>query len=99
MAVSVLFPDGSRSNVPAQLIGRKGDEGMILDGFRQVPLNCDPLWRYVQEDGMWIAKSRHGPDVRHLSPREEPCWWESIPQMCEPALPDKSPDVSLRTAA
>jgi hypothetical protein len=99
MAISVLFPDGSYSKVPAQLVMRKAGEELTFSKFRQAPLNCDPLWWFFQDDGVWRAKLRHGPDVKHFPAREELCWWEGIPQICG-AMPETAADGAiLKTAA
>lgn len=99
MAISVLFPDGSYAKVPAQLIGPRRGDGPMKEAFRQVPLNCDPHWLFLLEEGVWLAKPRHGPDVAHLPAREEPCWWEGIPQICDDIVAEGLSDAALKTAA
>jgi hypothetical protein len=87
VTINVLFPDGSIRGVPGQLrevIAE--DNGRARLRFRQVPINCDPLWRYVERRGRWVAMLRSGPDVALFAPREA-YWWQAIVQMHDEASP------------
>jgi hypothetical protein len=99
MAISVLLPDGSMLKVPGQLIRQKSANGSHLR-FRQIPINCDPLWRFIFDRGVWCAKPRHGPSVAHFPAREDPgCWWDGIWQMDDNIALDDRPGTALSTAA
>lgn len=81
MSVLVEFPGGICREVPSQLraVDAPQDD---LAAFEQVPLNCDPQWKYEREQGRWIAVHRQG---QLLSMRPvAPAWWQLIEMMMEP---------------
>ena len=96
MAVSVLWPDGSKRNMPGHLVKRDKDG---ISCFQQIPINCDPIWLFVFEKGRWRAKPRLGPEIAHLPAREDPCWWEGIWQIREDRLRNAGLKTSLSSAA
>ncbi len=103
MSVLVEFPGGFCREVPSQLraIGVQHDPAYE---FEQVPLNCDPQWKYEREDGRWIAIHRQG-QLLSMRPAA-PAWWHFVELMMEPerhapdALAAKVTDtVKLQSAA
>ncbi len=89
MAVCVEFPNGFRRDVPSQLRPLSEPLGGAPE-YEQVPLNCDPCWRYERVGSRWIAVRRHAAVTTLQQPVAE--WWRSIEQMREPA----SPPLTLR---
>lgn len=77
MSVAVTFPDGTVRQVIGVL-------KLERDGFVQMPLNCDPHWKYVLQSGHWVAASRHG-KIRAIPMPERGCWWDDIAQMRDDA--------------
>ncbi|MEJ7926125.1 hypothetical protein WG908_05055 [Sphingobium sp. AN641] len=75
MAVSVLFPDGLRRDVSAELRVLSVATGRGLR-FVQQPINADARWRYVRVDDRWHAVPRH-PDIATLVPAARE-WWQAI---------------------
>ncbi len=93
MAISVLFPDGTRREVPTQLrqISFPKDN-RTPPRFEQVPLNCDSFWKYVAVKGRWLARARVE-NMATLVPQVQE-WWRSIEQMDD----DKSSPPSTAAA-
>lgn len=89
MAVSVRFPDGTRRDVPGRLrelpmsAGHRG-----APFFEQVPLGCDPLWRYVCVAGVWLARPRTQKIAPLILP--VPDWWQAIAPMTDDSGPSQS---------
>lgn len=81
MSVLVEFPGGVCREVPSQLRAI-GSPKNRADEFEQVPLNCDPHWKYEREDGRWIAVHRQG-QLLSMRPAA-PAWWHFIELMMEP---------------
>lgn len=81
MAVCVEFPDGARRDVPSQLRPINADDQGVEAQFEQVPLNCDPCWRYERAGARWVALRRHVP-VSALQPAVTE-WWRSIGPMAD----------------
>jgi hypothetical protein len=88
MAMSILFPDGTIRDVPGQLVIRSTASGEA-PRFVQIPVNCDPLWRYRFVDGRWRALARHDGKVAILNPGQRE-WWHAIAQMQEQASEPES---------
>lgn len=78
MTVAIRFPDGSIRDVPGQLVAKPGKTDRT-PVFVQIPVNCDPLWRYRQVGDAWFAFSRHA-NLSVLRPAGRE-WWQSIKQM------------------
>lgn len=91
MAVAIFFPDGSTRDVPGYLVPLVGNKATTT-AFKQVPVNCDPLWRYCQIDGHWHAVPRHGNNIAVLTSHARE-WWRSIVQM-----QDQSPEPTSHVA-
>lgn len=91
MALAIVFPDGSIRDVPGHLMPR-GESCGRATVFTQVPVNCDPMWRYCQIDGHWRAVPRHGDNISMLTPNVRE-WWQSIVQM-----QDQSPEPTSHVA-
>lgn len=105
MAVSVLFPDGTVRDIPAQLrplpsTSRRAPE------FEQVPLNCDPCWKYERRGSAWFARPRRNAVLALKVPAKT--WWHAIEHMAESyvnpcSLAQDDPatvrETSLKTAA
>ena len=105
MAIYVEFPDGTVRAVASHL---RPLTPYLHDGppeFEQVPLNCDPVWRYDRKGQRWIA-CRRNPGVTTLQPATVE-WWCSIDQMQGPATvsvpllqrPDQDGTDPFRSAA
>lgn len=79
--IDVKFPDGAMHSVAGQLVSIPSETGNWSDQrFKQIPINCDPLWQFVIEQDVWTAVPRQGSDVAIFAPRST-CWWEAIAQM------------------
>lgn len=92
MAVPVLFPDGTRRQVIAELradyhapVGNT-TERFVPGRFVQCPINADPLWKYIWRNGRWIACPRYGSPVAPSSGDLAP-WWTGIASMTDDAPP------------
>lgn len=102
MSVFVEFPGGICREVPSQLraVGTRQDEPVE---FEQVPLNCDPQWKYEREKGRWIAVHRQG-QLLSMRPAA-PAWWQFIELMMEPerhvsvSKPAEVSQVAFQSAA
>ncbi|HWV13424.1 MAG TPA: hypothetical protein VN110_09035 [Sphingobium sp.] len=81
MSVLVEFPGGVCREVPSQLRAISAHQNLAAE-FEQVPLNCDPHWKYEREDGRWIAVHRQG-QLLSMRPAT-PAWWHFIELMMEP---------------
>lgn len=100
MAIPVQFPDGETRLVPCQLRQISLPDAPDDVAFEQVPLHCDPLWRYEREGARWIA-TRRALCVEQLRIPVE-TWWQSIGIMADkpaiaPSLDINDPDI--RSAA
>ena len=103
MSVLVEFPGGVCREVPSQLRAidpRQKD----APGFEQVPLNCDPHWKFEREDGRWVAVRRQG-HLLALRPAT-PAWWHFVALMMEPerivtaaGIADQGVEPGLQSAA
>lgn len=82
MSVFVEFPDGLRREVPGQLRALSAQRPNGPAEFEQVPLNCDPLWKYERDGARWIAVQRKG-QLLPLRPHA-PAWWQCVELMLEP---------------
>ncbi|MFC4593142.1 hypothetical protein [Sphingobium tyrosinilyticum] len=80
MPVFVEFPDGECREVPSQL--RAMQQSIGLGEFEQVPLNCDPVWKYECAGTGWIAVLRKG-QLLPLRP-QAPAWWQFVKLMLDP---------------
>lgn len=103
MSVLVEFPGGVFREVPSQLRAIGGQHNISAE-FEQVPLNCDPHWKYERADGRWIAVHRQG-QLLSLRPAA-PAWWHFVELMMEPerraaaSTPvDAIPEAKLQSAA
>lgn len=85
MAVIVHFPDGSQREVAGQLCLVDPTAAGTQVRFRQVPINCDPQWRYVRIASKWCAVARHGA-LAILSPSADH-WWQGVEAMVDAAVP------------
>lgn len=92
MSVLVEFPGGVCREVPSQLRTIHPRQNGSAE-FEQVPLNCDPQWKYEREDGRWIAVCRQG-QLLNLRP-PAPAWWHFVELMTEV----EAPNVTLQSAA
>jgi hypothetical protein len=81
MATAVFFPDGVVKEVPSQLRMMSKPEIQFAPVYEQVPLNCDPFWKYQCVNGRWIAQRRARQVAALHQPIEE--WWRSISQMAD----------------
>ncbi|WP_420146144.1 hypothetical protein [Sphingobium sp.] len=88
MAVIVQFPDGSQREVASQLCPIDPTAVGTQVRFRQVPINCDPQWRYVRVAATWHAIARHGALAILLPPVDD--WWQGIEAMDDAAPSDAS---------
>ena len=89
MSVPVLFPDGTKRQVIAELrLDSPSARGVAKGRFVQCPINADPLWKYVQRNGQWIARPRFGSAPLRIA-TEVPNWWDGIDLMRDeaPATP------------
>jgi hypothetical protein len=89
MSVFVEFPDGERREVPGQLrmISLQQSDGPVE--FEQVPLNCDPVWKYERDGTRWVAVRRTG-QLLPLRP-QAPAWWQFVELMLEPERRPSAP--------
>ncbi|GLV30443.1 hypothetical protein TomTYG75_29590 [Sphingobium sp. TomTYG75] len=103
MSVLVEFPGGACREVPSQLraIGPRQNGA---PEFEQVPLNCDPQWKFEREDGRWVAVRRQG-QLLALRPAI-PAWWHFVALMMEPerlstatGIADQGVEGGLQSAA
>jgi hypothetical protein len=81
MSVLVEFPGGVHREIPAQL---RQISAQQLNGpaeFEQVPLNCDPHWKFERRGNHWVALPRKGQLVA-LRPRDL-AWWQFVDLMVE----------------
>ncbi len=81
MAIMVHFPDGSQREVAGQLCRVNPTAAKADARYRQVPVNCDPQWRYVRVGAKWYAIARHGA-LAILSPPVDD-WWQGIDAMAD----------------
>lgn len=104
MSVFVEFPDGLRREVPGQLRAISPQRSGGQTEFEQIPLNCDPLWKYERDGTRWIAVQRTG----QLLPLrvQAPAWWQCVDLMLEPESrsvtilnAEEKGDVKLQSAA
>ena len=104
MSVFVEFPDGECREVPGQLrmISMQQSHGPVE--FEQVPLNCDPVWKYERDGNRWVAVRRTG-QLLPLRP-QAPAWWQFVELMLEPErrpvpkpYADEDDDIKLQSAA
>lgn len=96
MAISVRFPDGSLRDVASQLCLVDPLATGMQARFRQVPINCDPQWRYVRTGMEWRAVARHGALAILMPPTED--WWQGIGAMAEAAPSSDQAKRSPRAA-
>lgn len=89
MSVPVRFPDGTIRNIPGQLQYIHSSSDRSISIYEQVPLNCDPDWKYERAAGQWIARRRIRQVTTLCPPIEE--WWRSIRQMADDT-PDAGPE-------
>jgi hypothetical protein len=90
MSVCVEFPDGVRREVPGQLRALSTQHHGGSAQFEQVPLNCDPVWKYERRGARWVAVPRKG-QLLPLRP-QVPAWWQYVELMLEP---EKRPAAML----
>ncbi|WP_088182268.1 hypothetical protein [Sphingobium sp. Z007] len=89
MAISVRFPDGSWRDVPSELRHVDPTTTGVASRFCNIPVNCDPQWRYLCMAGVWHARPRHG-KLAILTPTVED-WWNGITAMADtPASSDRA---------
>lgn len=81
MSVLVEFPGGVCREVPSQLRAIRPRQNGVAE-FEQVPLNCDPQWKYERCDARWVAVHRQG-QLLALRPAV-PAWWHFVELMIEP---------------
>lgn len=81
MTISVTFPDGSIRDVPSALRPVHDPIGAIP--FRQVPLDCDPRWVFVEGAAGWAARPRRGSLA--IFPNAAGEWWRGISVMADTA--------------
>ena len=82
MPVFVEFPDGECREVPSQLRAMSVQKSTGPAEFEQIPLNCDPVWKYERDGTRWIAVLRNG-QLLPLRP-QPPAWWHFVELMLEP---------------
>lgn len=92
MTIAVRFPDGSVRDVPSELRPVHDGAPDAPPRFRHVPLDCDGRWIFVEKDGRWRARARHG-SLAILSPQPDP-WWQGIATM-DDAL--RAPEGTVRS--
>jgi hypothetical protein len=95
MTIPVQFPDGETRLVPGQLKQISHPDTPDIVTFEQVPLHCDPLWRYERQGDFWIAK-RCSLTVEQLRIPVE-TWWQSIGVMTDKQ--DIAPDIVSRPSS
>ncbi|AMK19716.1 hypothetical protein K663_16776 [Sphingobium sp. MI1205] len=81
MSVLVEFPGGVHREVPAQLRQIFAQQWDGSAEFEQVPLNCDPHWKFERRGTRWVAVPRNGQLVA-LRPRDV-AWWQFVDLMVE----------------
>ncbi|HKT76301.1 MAG TPA: hypothetical protein VJQ78_06185 [Sphingobium sp.] len=98
MTVPVHFPDGTIRQVPGHLRRLSPSQDRAPATFQQVPLACDPLWRYERVADRWVA-TRRALVVTALS-RPAETWWAAIACMTDdPPDPSPAADEPMRPAA